>query len=97
LTGILIFIKTAVIVAVLNMPLVADLKEDVVNLIRIGDRVCVNNEQGVVKLLEQNPSVPQSPQATTLPGIHFDHAQLGLQPCIRMGFTVPILDMTSPE
>jgi hypothetical protein len=97
LTGILIFIKTAVTVAVLNVPLVADLKEDVVNLIRIGDRVCVDGEQGVIEILEVYPSVLQSPQATTLPGIHFDHNQLGLKPCNRMGFTVPILDMTSPE
>jgi hypothetical protein len=54
LTGILISINTAVTAAVLNVPLVADLKQDVFNLIRIGDRVCVNNEQGVVKILEEN-------------------------------------------
>jgi len=55
LTGILIFIKTAVSVAVLNVPLLADLKEDVVNLIRIGDRVCVDNDQGVIEILEVYP------------------------------------------
>jgi hypothetical protein len=81
LTGILIFINTAVTVAVLNVLLVADLKEDVFNLICIGDRVCVDNDQGVIEILEVCPSVPQSPQATTLPGIHFDHNQLGLKPC----------------
>lgn len=66
MTGLLIFINTAVTVAVLNVPLVTDLKEDVVNLIRIGDRVCVNNDQGVIKILEEYPSEPQSPLATTL-------------------------------
>jgi hypothetical protein len=29
--------------------------------------------------------------------IHFDHDQLMSKPCNRLGFTVPILDMTSPE
>jgi hypothetical protein len=97
LTGILIFIKTAVTAAVLNVPLVAGLKQDVVNPIRIGDRVCADNDQGKIEIFEVYPSVPQSPQATTLLGIHFDHNQLGLKPCNRMGFSVPILDMTFPE
>lgn len=52
MTGNLIFIKTAVVVAVLNVPLLAHLKEDVLNLIRIGDRVCVGNDQGVIENLE---------------------------------------------
>ena len=55
MTGILIFINTAVTVAVLNVPLLADLKEDVVNLIRIGNRVCVDNDQGVIEMLEVYP------------------------------------------
>ncbi|MGD2000850.1 MAG: hypothetical protein PVG81_00480 [Desulfobacterales bacterium] len=90
-------IITAVTTAVLNVPLVTDPKEFVVNLIRIGDRICVDGEREVIEILEEYPSAPQSPQATTLPGIHFDHGQLGLKPCNRMGFIVPILDMTFPE
>ncbi|MGB8333206.1 MAG: hypothetical protein WCE56_01800 [Desulfobacterales bacterium] len=89
--------RTAVTDAVLNVPVVTDLKEDVVNLIRIGGRVCVDGDQGVIEILDEQPSGPHTPQVTTLPGIHFDHEQLGLKSCNRMGPIVPILDMTSPE
>ena len=73
--------RTAVTTAVLNVPLVTDLKEDVVNLIRIGDRVCGDGDRGVIEILDEQPSGPHTPQVTTLPCIHFDHNQLGLKPC----------------
>lgn len=88
---------TTVTAAVLNVPLVTDLKEDAVNLIRIGDRVCGDGDRGVIETLDEQPSGPHTPQVTTLPGIHFEHEQLGLKSCNRMGPIVPILDMTSPE
>jgi hypothetical protein len=89
--------RTAVTTAVLNATLVTDLKEDVVNLIRIGDRVCGDGDRGVIEILDEQPSVPKSPQSTTLAGVHFDHEQLRLKSCNQMGSIVPILDMTSPE
>ena len=45
----------------------ADLKEDVINLIRIDDRVCVDGDRGVIVMLGVYPFVPQSPQATAPP------------------------------
>jgi len=52
LTGIFFLINTTVTVAVLNVLLVTDLKEDVFNLICIGDRVCVDCYRGVIEILD---------------------------------------------
>ena len=45
----------------------ADLKEDVVNLIEIGDPVCEDGNRRVIGMLEVSPSVPQTPQASSRP------------------------------
>jgi len=46
--------RTAVTAAVLNVPLVTDLVEDPFDLIRIGDRVRVDGDKGVIAVLESD-------------------------------------------
>jgi hypothetical protein len=44
--------RTAVTAAVLNVPLVTDIKEDIFALIKTGDRVKIDGDQGIIELLE---------------------------------------------
>ena len=43
--------RTAVTAAVLNVPLVTDLTEDVFEVVRVGDRVRVDGDRGVIEVL----------------------------------------------
>ena len=42
--------RTAVTAAVLNVPLVTDLKEDVFSLIRVGDRIRIDGHKGIIEI-----------------------------------------------
>jgi predicted aconitase with swiveling domain len=44
--------RTAVTAAVLKVPLVTDLKEDIFSLIQVGDRVRVDGNRGIVEILD---------------------------------------------
>jgi len=43
--------RTAVTAAVLNVPLVTDLSEDVFDIIHVGDRVRVDGDRGIIEVL----------------------------------------------
>jgi predicted aconitase with swiveling domain len=43
--------RTAVTAAVLNVPLVTDLQEDVFSIIHVGDRIRVDGDQGTIEIL----------------------------------------------
>ena len=43
--------RTAVTAAVLNVPLVTDIKTDIFDLIRLGDRIRIDGSRGTVELL----------------------------------------------
>jgi hypothetical protein len=55
--------RTAVTAAVLNLPLVTDLEGDPFDLIRVGDRIRVDGDRGLITLVERqqnanHPSIP---------------------------------------
>lgn len=43
--------RTAVTAAVLNVPLVTDIEEDLFRIIRVGDRVRVDGDRGMIEIL----------------------------------------------
>lgn len=43
--------RTAVTAAVLNVPLVTELKEDVFSLISVGDRIRIDGHKGIIEIL----------------------------------------------
>lgn len=43
--------RTAVTAAVLNVPLVTDLKEDIFSLIQVGDRIRIDGRMGIIEIL----------------------------------------------
>jgi len=44
--------RTAVTAAVLNIPLVTDLEEDIFDLVKLGQMIIVDVDQGVIEILE---------------------------------------------
>jgi len=45
--------RTAVTAAVLNVPLVTDIKENIFSLVNLGDQVIVDGNQGIVEILKK--------------------------------------------
>ena len=51
--------RTAVTAAVLNIPLVTDIAEDIFSIVRLGDLLKVDGDHGTIEILQRNNPAPK--------------------------------------